>query len=168
MMCVLDDLRPEPRLQMWQKFDTEGIVHKEYVPPGQTVNGKFYCDCLRRLWENIRRKFPDQWRNNSWAVYHDNAPTHVSLVVQQFLASTNMESSPTLPTHWASSPVIFSYSRRWNWSLGLTFWRHWRDPDRLAGRDEDADAKWLTAVLPVMEIPLVSLYQCRRGLLRME
>jgi histone-lysine N-methyltransferase SETMAR len=24
-------------------FDNQGIVHKEIVPPGQTVNGKFYC-----------------------------------------------------------------------------------------------------------------------------
>jgi len=39
MKSVLDDLQPEPRLKMWQKFDTEGIVHKEFVPPGQTVNG---------------------------------------------------------------------------------------------------------------------------------
>jgi hypothetical protein len=46
---VLDDLRPETRPKMWQKFDIEGIVHKEFVPPGQTVNGKFYCEILRRL-----------------------------------------------------------------------------------------------------------------------
>jgi hypothetical protein len=23
-------------------FDIRGVVHKEFVPPGQTVNGKFY------------------------------------------------------------------------------------------------------------------------------
>ena len=28
-------------------FDNRGIVHKEFVPPGQTVNGKFYCEVLR-------------------------------------------------------------------------------------------------------------------------
>jgi hypothetical protein len=27
-------------------FDFQGIVHKEFVPPGQTVNGKFYCEVL--------------------------------------------------------------------------------------------------------------------------
>jgi len=48
MMSVLDDLRPEPRPKMWQKFDIEGIVHKEFVPPGQMVDGNFYCDVLRR------------------------------------------------------------------------------------------------------------------------
>jgi histone-lysine N-methyltransferase SETMAR len=25
-------------------FDIQGIVHKEFIPPGQTVNGKFYCE----------------------------------------------------------------------------------------------------------------------------
>jgi hypothetical protein len=28
-------------------FDIEGIVNKESVPPGKTVNGKFYSDTLR-------------------------------------------------------------------------------------------------------------------------
>jgi hypothetical protein len=28
---------------MWQKFDIEGIVQKEFVPPRQMVNGKFLC-----------------------------------------------------------------------------------------------------------------------------
>jgi hypothetical protein len=37
MKSVLDELRPEPRRKMWQTFDVVGIVHKELVPPGQTV-----------------------------------------------------------------------------------------------------------------------------------
>jgi len=37
----------EDRLKLWQKFDIEGITHKEFVPPGRTVNGKFYCNVLR-------------------------------------------------------------------------------------------------------------------------
>jgi len=52
---------------MWQKFDIEGIVQKEFVPPEQMVNGIFYCDVLGRLRENIWRKHPDKWHNNSWA-----------------------------------------------------------------------------------------------------
>ena len=30
-------------------FDSRGIVHKEFVPPGQTVNHVFYKDVLERL-----------------------------------------------------------------------------------------------------------------------
>jgi hypothetical protein len=34
-------------------FDIMGIVHKEFVLAGQTVNSKYYCDVLRRLHENV-------------------------------------------------------------------------------------------------------------------
>jgi histone-lysine N-methyltransferase SETMAR len=34
-------------------FDIQGIVHKEFVPPGQSVNGTFYCEILQRLRECI-------------------------------------------------------------------------------------------------------------------
>jgi hypothetical protein len=28
-------------------FDIKGIMHKEFVPTGKTLNGKFYSDALR-------------------------------------------------------------------------------------------------------------------------
>jgi hypothetical protein len=110
---VPDDLWPESWPKMWQKFDTEGIVHKKFVPPGHTVNGKFYCEDLRRM----RSKHPDEWCNNSWAQYHENALAYASLVVLQFLASTKMTIIPHPPTHWISPPLILSYSWRpyWSW-----------------------------------------------------
>jgi len=37
----------------------KGIVHKEFVPPGQTVNAAFYVEVLKHLRENVRRKRPD-------------------------------------------------------------------------------------------------------------
>ena len=61
-------------------FDIQGIEHKEFVPPGQTVNGKFYCEVLKRLREGIRRKHPDKWKKNNWFLHHDNVPAHTSLV----------------------------------------------------------------------------------------
>jgi histone-lysine N-methyltransferase SETMAR len=35
-------------------FDIKGIVHKEFVLAGQTVNFACYCDVLRRLCENVQ------------------------------------------------------------------------------------------------------------------
>jgi histone-lysine N-methyltransferase SETMAR len=66
------------------------------------VNGKFWCDVLRRLRENIQRKYPNKWCNNSPALNHDNTPAHVSLVVKQFLASKNM----TVVLHPPYSPDL--------------------------------------------------------------
>jgi hypothetical protein len=37
-------------------FDMKGIVHREFIPPNTVVNSDFYCDILRRLRENVRRK----------------------------------------------------------------------------------------------------------------
>ena len=34
-------------------FDQNGIVHKEFVPPFQTVNEVFYVEVLRRVRENV-------------------------------------------------------------------------------------------------------------------
>jgi hypothetical protein len=46
-------------------FDIKGIVHKEFLSPGQTVNGKFYCEVLKRLRESIRGKRPAKWKNKN-------------------------------------------------------------------------------------------------------
>ena len=61
-------------------FDQKGIVNKEFVPPGQAVITAFYVEVLKRLWENVRRKRPDQWWNSTWLLYHDNAPAHAALL----------------------------------------------------------------------------------------
>jgi len=75
-------------------FDILGIVHKEFIPPHQTVNGKFYCEVLRRLRENVRRKQPEMWKNGDWLLHHDNAPAHISLVVREFLTKNDMTTVP--------------------------------------------------------------------------
>ena len=75
-------------------FDQEGIVHREFVSPGTTVNADFYCDVLRRLRENVRRKRPQKCQNQNLIIHHDNAPAHRSFKVSQFLAKNNMTVIP--------------------------------------------------------------------------
>ena len=77
-------------------FDQKGIVHKEFVPPGQTDSAAFYVEVLKRLRENVRRKRPDQWRNNTWLLHHDNAATHAALLTRRFLTD-NMTVVPHPP-----------------------------------------------------------------------
>jgi hypothetical protein len=84
------EVRSNVKLMLIVFFDTQGIVHKEFIPPGQTVNAKFYCEVLKRLREGIRRKRPDKWKKNNWFLNDDNAPAHTSLVVRQFLTSKNI------------------------------------------------------------------------------
>ena len=88
-------------------FDQKGIVHKEFVPPGQTVNAAFYVEFLKCLWENVRRKRPDQWWNNTWLLHHDNAPAHAALLTRRFLTDNNMTVVPHPPCSPDLAPSDF-------------------------------------------------------------
>jgi len=57
-------------------FDIQGIVHHEFVPEGQNMNAEFYCNVLRRLREDIRRKRLELWCTGNWLLHDDNAPSH--------------------------------------------------------------------------------------------
>lgn len=70
-------------------FDYRGVVHSEFLPEGQTINKQYYLGVMRRLRENVRRKRPDLWKNNSWILHHDNAPSHTSILVREFLAKNS-------------------------------------------------------------------------------
>jgi transposase len=58
------------------------------------VNSGFYWDVLRRLRENLQRRRPELWRERTWLLHHDNAPSHTSVLTQQFLAKQNMSVIP--------------------------------------------------------------------------
>ena len=61
------------------------------------------------LRENVRRKQPDQWRNNTWLLHHDNAPAHAVLLTRQFLTDNNMTVVPHPPYSPDFAPSDFSY-----------------------------------------------------------
>ena len=67
-------------------FDNKGIIHKEFVPAGQTINAAFYQAVLNRLLQDIRRVRPELHRTGKWILLHDNAPAHSAIRVRQFLA----------------------------------------------------------------------------------
>jgi len=92
-------------------FDIQGIVQKQFIPPGQTVNGKFYCEVLKQLKEGNRRKRPRKWKKHNWFLHHDDAPAHTSLVVRQFLTSKSITLIPP-PIHLTLPPATFLYSPR--------------------------------------------------------
>ena len=50
-------------------FDTDGLVHHEYVPRGQTVNKEFYKRVLQRLRDSVRRHRPEKWRSGNWILH---------------------------------------------------------------------------------------------------
>lgn len=71
-------------------YDSKGIVHKEFVPTGQTVNAVFYLGVMKRLLARIHRVRPEYRENGSWRLLHDNAPAHRSTLVTDFLTKNHI------------------------------------------------------------------------------
>jgi hypothetical protein len=66
-------------------FYAKGIIHHEYEPEKQTVNGKFYKEVIKRLIARVHCVRPEFQENGSWYLLHDNAPAHSSGVVSKIL-----------------------------------------------------------------------------------
>ena len=86
-------------------FDSRGIVHKEFVPPGQTVNHAFYKDVLERLRKWVQRVRTDI--ADDWVLHHDNAPAHTAHSVREFLAKKNIPVFPHPPYSPDLAPCDF-------------------------------------------------------------
>ena len=65
-------------------FGSQGIVHTEFVPQGQTVNQFYYREILERQRKRVVRV--RQSIANNWMLHHDNAPCHMAISVIEFLA----------------------------------------------------------------------------------
>jgi hypothetical protein len=69
-------------------FNINGIVHKELVLAGQTVNYAYCCGVLWRLCENVTGLPSEIWRHKNWLLHHDNAPSDTSFFTRGLLAKT--------------------------------------------------------------------------------
>ncbi|UYV80194.1 hypothetical protein LAZ67_18001973 [Cordylochernes scorpioides] len=87
--------------------DCRGVVHREFLPQGRTVNKEYYLQVMRNLSEAIRQKRPDLWKNKNWLLHHDNAPAHTSLLVRDFLAKNNTLMMPQPPYSPDLAPCDF-------------------------------------------------------------
>ena len=65
-------------------FDSQGVVHKEFVPEGKTVNAESYKGIMDRLLKHIRLVRPAAFCSRDVFLLHDNAPAHEAASVCQF------------------------------------------------------------------------------------
>jgi len=84
------------------------IVHKEWVPAGQTVS-QYYYDILERLRKRVIRVCPNIAKN--WILHH-NAPAHAALSVAQFLTSKCITVMPQPPYSPNLAPCDFFLFRK--------------------------------------------------------
>ena len=126
-------------------FDTDGLIHHEYVPRGQMVNKEFYKTVLQSLRNVVCRHRPEKWRSDNWILHHDNAPAHRAVTTNEFLAKHNIHPSHTSLLPWPCSvQFLVPVTEEKNGSLPI-WW--WRDSSQ---RDETNDSyykKWIPEVL---------------------
>lgn len=99
--------RSKVKVMLTVFFDSQGVLHSEFLPEGQSVNAQYYLSVLKRLRENIRRKRPELWKDNSWFLHHDNAPAHTSALVCDYLKKNNVNVVPQAPYSPDMAPCDF-------------------------------------------------------------
>ena len=86
-------------------FDSQGVVHKKFVPQGQAVNEQYYREVLERLRERVHRVRPEI--ADTWVLHHDNAPCHTAISLNEFLAKKGISVVPQPPYSPDLSPCDF-------------------------------------------------------------
>ena len=76
-------------------FDSEGIVHSEFVHQGHTVNQFYYREVLERLRKRVVRVRPSI--ADDWMLHHDNAPCNTAISVIEFLTKKGIPVVPQPP-----------------------------------------------------------------------
>ena len=88
-------------------FDSNGMVHHEFLPHGRAVNKEYYLKVMRRLIEAIRRKRTELW----WILHHDNATAHTWMLVCEFLDKnkTIIMPQPSYSPDLAPANIIYYF-----------------------------------------------------------
>ena len=99
-------------------YDSKGIIHKEFVPPGKTVNAVYYLGVMKRLLARIRRVRPEYRESRSWRLLHDNEPSHRSTLVTAFFIKNHiltLNHSPYSPDLAPCDFYLFGKFGIWRW-----------------------------------------------------
>ncbi len=106
-------------------LDSKGLIHHEYVPFGQTVNGTFYSSVLKRLVASIHCMRPEYCEPGSWCLLHNNAKPHTAHIIQQYFAKNQITAHNHHPTHRIWHHLTFFYFRKLTWRWREHFFRMW-------------------------------------------
>jgi histone-lysine N-methyltransferase SETMAR len=71
-------------------FNSQGIIHKEFVPPGEKVNKEYYVAVLSRLVQRIYQDLSFR-KEEAWFLSHDNVRPHTAASLKQFLAKQEIQ-----------------------------------------------------------------------------
>jgi hypothetical protein len=96
----IGDTSPRPKKLKFQRsriknmliifFDSQGVVHKEFVSEGIIVNTEFYKGVTDPRPKRIQRVRPAVFFSRDFFFLHDNAPAHKAANVCQYLTQKNV------------------------------------------------------------------------------
>jgi hypothetical protein len=151
-------------------FDARGIVHREFVWQGQTVNQEVYISVLRRMREALRRRRrPDLWASGQWTLLHDNARPHTALSVSRFLTKNNVTVLPHTPPPqhpWSLTVRFFSVSMTDKKTKRTATWEFRGYSSGCDDGDYRHSERGIHQVLIGLAETLATVYWLRRELLR--
>ena len=110
-------------------FDSQGIVHAEFVPQGQTLSQFYHCEILERLRKRVVRVGPSFADN--WMLHHDNAPCHTAITVIEFLAKKGFPVVPQPPYSPDLSPCDFFLFPKLKFHLKGRHFERWKTSKKL-------------------------------------
>lgn len=111
-------------------FDSQWLVHKKCVPPGQNVSQQFYCEGfyilgrIKHEWVRALLQAFYESISENWLSHDDNVPYHVTFSHDIFDTKRHFV-IPQLPRSLVQSPMTLSCyrsSRLTSEMLLLTLW----------------------------------------------
>jgi len=103
-------------------FDSQKVMHKEFVQERKTVNAEFYKGVMDPLLKHIQRIHVAAFCFREFCLSHDNAPTHKAASICQILTPKNVTTLHLPPYSPGLSPSdYFPFSKLKMNLKGLNF-----------------------------------------------
>jgi hypothetical protein len=116
------EISPQPKKLKFQRsriktmliifFDSQGVVHKEFVPERKTVNAEFYKGVIDLFLKRIQQSCPVAFCSRDFFLLYDDVPTHKAASVCQYFTQKMLQPFIPPPTPYSpdlSAPIYFLF-----------------------------------------------------------
>ncbi len=81
-------------------WDSQGVVLRKFVHRGLGISALVFLEVMKLLRAALRHQRHVRFQRNDWFLQHNNAPSHRSQRVQDFLQRNRTHTIPHPPTAW--------------------------------------------------------------------
>jgi len=76
-------------------WDQEGVIYYELLKPGETVNAHHYQQLIKLHRALREKRLHYRKRHDKLIFFHDNAPSHMSIMIQNYLETQQGSATPS-------------------------------------------------------------------------